>query len=291
MTRKPRALGVDVGGTGIKAAIVDVASGELVTERRRVPTPQPATPDAVGAAIASVARAFEFAGPVGVAFPGVVQDGVVRTAANVASSWVGTSLPDVVGGFLPGPAAFLNDADAAGLAEVRYGAGRGVDGTVLVVTFGTGIGVALLHDGRLVPNGELGHIEIDGVDAERAAAASAREREGLSWDEWADRASRYLQALESLLWPSLIVLGGGISKRPEKWVPRLRTRTPLALASLRNNAGIAGAALAASRSASVPRGVPNLSPAAAGDTGGPAPERPARQPAPYELGAPRAASL
>lgn len=245
------ALGVDVGGTGIKGAVVDLDQGRLITERHRIPTPQPSTPEAVGATIAEIARSFGFTGPVGVDFPGVVLDGVVQTAANVDKSWIGTPLHDVVGHLLPGPSTYLNDADAAGLAEVRYGAGRGRHGTIVVVTFGTGIGTALIHDGRLVPNAELGHIEVGGEDAETRASASAREREGLGWQEWATtRASRYLRALEALLWPELIILGGGISKKPEKWVPFLDVRTPLVMAELLNNAGIVGSALAAYEAAS-----------------------------------------
>lgn len=246
MASSRTALGVDVGGTGIKGAVVDLDTGELVTERFRIETPQPATPEAVGATIAEVARSFDYTGPVGVDFPGVVLEGVVQTAANVDETWIGTSLPETVGHLLPGPSVFLNDADAAGLGEVRYGAGRGQHGTIIMVTFGTGIGTALIHEGHLVPNAELGHIEIGGEDAELRAAAIAREREDLSWDDWADRASRYLRTLEALLWPRLFILGGGISKKPHKWVPRLETRTPLVTAELLNNAGIVGAALAAS---------------------------------------------
>lgn len=246
MTGTRTALGVDVGGTGIKGAVVDLDTGELITDRHRIPTPQPSTPEAVGATIAEIAASFGFSGPVGVDFPGVVLDGVVQTAANVDKSWIGTALPDVVGHLLPGPSTYLNDADAAGLAEVHYGAGRGQRGTVIVVTFGTGIGTAIIHDGVLVPNAELGHIEIGGEDGEWRASASAREREGLGWEEWAtQRASRYLRTLEALLWPELIILGGGISKKPDKWVPHLDTRTPLVMAQLLNNAGIVGAAFAA----------------------------------------------
>lgn len=239
------ALGVDVGGTGIKGAVVDLDTGQLITDRHRIPTPSPSTPAAVGATIAEIAQSFGFTGPVGVDFPGVVLDGVVQTAANVDKSWIGTSLPHVVGDLLPGPSVYLNDADAAGLGEAVYGAGHGHMGTVLTVTFGTGIGTAIIHDGVLVPNAELGHIEIGGEDAEWRASALAREREDLSWEEWAGRASRYLQTLEALLWPELIILGGGISKKPHKWVPFLKTRTPLVVAELLNNAGIVGAAHAA----------------------------------------------
>jgi polyphosphate glucokinase len=245
MTSARTALGVDVGGTGIKGAVVDLDTGRLITERHRIPTPSPATPAAVGATIAEIAQSFAFSGPVGVDFPGVVLDGVVQTAANVDKSWIGTSLPDVVGHLLPGPSVYLNDADAAGLGEAVYGAGHGEQGTVIMVTFGTGIGTAIIHNGVLVPNSELGHIEIDGEDAEHRASALAREREDLSWEEWAGRASRYLQTLEALLWPRLFILGGGISKKPHKWVPHLHTRTPIVVAELLNNAGIVGAAHAA----------------------------------------------
>nr|WP_239020719.1 ROK family protein [Nakamurella antarctica] len=196
-----------------------------------------------------VASQFDYRGPCGVTFPGVVQRGVVKTAANVDEAWIGTSLVDSVSPHVPGSVTALNDADAAGLAEVRYGAAKGHRGTVILVTFGTGIGIALLNDGKLVPNAELGHIQIDGKDAEDGAAASAKDAEGLTWQEWAVRADRYLKTLENLLWPELFVLGGGVSKKPEKWVPLLKTRTPLVVASMRNNAGIVGAALAASEAA------------------------------------------
>lgn len=245
MSGERTALGVDVGGTGIKGAVVDLDTGKLITDRNRIPTPVPATPQAVGETIAEIALSFGFTGPVGVDFPGVVLEGVVQTAANVDKSWIGTSLPKTVGHLLPGPSTYLNDADAAGLGEAVYGAGHGRQGTVLMVTFGTGIGTAIIHDGVLVPNAELGHIEIAGEDAELRASAAAREREDLTWDQWAGRASRYLRTLEALLWPELIILGGGVSKKPHKWVPLLDTRTPLVVAELANNAGIVGAALAA----------------------------------------------
>ncbi|WP_420120454.1 polyphosphate--glucose phosphotransferase [Nakamurella sp.] len=240
------AFGIDIGGTGIKGGVVDLRGGVLIGERFRLPTPQPATPAAVAEVAGKVAANFDYSGPFGVDFPGVVLNGVVQTAANVDKSWIGTSLKDAMTPQLPGPVTVLNDADAAGLAEARYGAGRGKRGLVIVVTFGTGIGIALINDGKLVPNAELGHIELDGHDAETKAAASARERDGLSWEQWAKRASKYLRTLENLLWPELFILGGGISKKPEKWVPLLRNRTPTVVAQLINNAGIVGAALAAS---------------------------------------------
>ncbi len=239
------AFGIDIGGTGIKGGIVDLRGGVLASDRFRLDTPSPSTPKAVAATAGKVAAHFDYQGPFGVAFPGVVLDGVVKTAANVDKGWVDTSLRNAMEPELPGPVTVLNDADAAGLAEARYGAGRGHRGLVIVVTVGTGIGIALINDGKLVPNAELGHIEIDGHDAESKASASARERDGLSWQQWAKRLSKYLRTLEDLLWPELFILGGGISKKPEKWVPLLKNRTPLAVAQLINNAGIVGAALAA----------------------------------------------
>jgi polyphosphate glucokinase len=238
------AFGIDIGGTGIKGGIVDLTTGTMASDRFRLNTPQPATPAAVGETVHEIAAHFDYSGPFGVAFPGVVTHGVVHTAANVDPSWVGTSLVDAVSGHVPGPVIALNDADAAGLAEARYGAGKGHPGLVVVITFGTGIGTALLYDGQLVPNAELGHIELDGYDAETRAAASARDRDGLNWSQWAERATRYLSHLENLLWPELFIFGGGISKNPQKWVPHLSIRTPFKIASMANNAGIVGAALA-----------------------------------------------
>ncbi len=239
------AFGIDIGGTGIKGGVVNLVDGTLIGDRFRLDTPQPATPDAVAETVHKVVANFDFAGHFGCAFPGVVTHGVVHTAANVDESWVGVSLVDAVSGHVPGPVTALNDADAAGLAEVRYGAGKGHPGLVIVVTFGTGIGTALIYNGQLIPNSELGHIELDGYDAESRAAASAREREKLSWEQWGKRADRYLTHLENLLWPELFIFGGGISKNPQKWLPYLHTRTPITVAAMRNNAGIVGAALAA----------------------------------------------
>ncbi len=243
--RTGKAFGIDIGGTGIKGGIVDLSTGELIGERFRKDTPQPATPSAVADTAEIVAANFDYQGPFGVDFPGVVLGGVVQTAANVDPSWKGTSLVEVMTPKLPGPVTALNDADAAGLAEARYGAGRGHDGVVIMVTFGTGIGIAIIHNGQLIPNSELGHLELDGHDAETKAAASAKERDDLTWEQWSKRASKYLQTLENLMWPELFILGGGISKKPDKWVPLLKCRTPLKVAQLINNAGIVGAALAA----------------------------------------------
>lgn len=243
-THGTSAFGIDIGGTGIKGALVDVETGELLTERARLDTPSPSVPEAVAETARRVAG--EHAGvPFGVDFPGVILGGVVQLAANLDKHWVGTNLQTLMEANLPGPVTLLNDADAAGLAEVRFGAGHGHNGVVVMVTFGTGIGTALISGGKLVPNAELGHIEVDGVDAETKAAASAKDREDLTWEKWAKRATKYLNTLENLLWPDLIILGGGISKKPEKWVPLLKTRTPLEVATLQNNAGIVGSALAA----------------------------------------------
>jgi polyphosphate glucokinase len=238
-------FGVDVGGSGIKGAPVDLGSGELTAERYKVATPRPATPAAIAAAVAEVVAHFGWEAPFGATFPGVVTGGVARTAANVDPSWVGTDVAAAFGETTGQAVTAVNDADAAGLAEVRWGAARGQRGVVLVVTLGTGIGTALIHQGSLVPNLELGHIELDGVDAETAAAGAVRERDGLGWAEWAGRVQRYLRAVEAYLWPDLIVIGGGVSRRAKKWLPLIELRTPIVAAGLQNQAGIAGAALLA----------------------------------------------
>jgi polyphosphate glucokinase len=238
-------LGIDIGGTGIKGAVVDLADGSLVTERFRVPTPAKSTPANVAEVVAKIVERSGFCGEVGITAPSVIQRGVARTAANIDESWIGTDVAQVMSQRLGMPAEVMNDADAAGLAEVKYGAAAGVPGTVLMLTFGTGIGSALLVDGVLLPNTELGHIEVDGKDAEHRAAGSVKDRKNLSYAEWAVRVSRFLQVLEKGLWPDLIIVGGGISKKAEKWVPLLENRTPIKVAQLLNNAGIVGAAYAA----------------------------------------------
>lgn len=243
--RIDRAVGVDIGGTGIKAALVDLTSGELLSDRFRLDTPHPSTPTAVAETVTKVVSEIGFDGPIGATFPGVVMHGVVRTSVNMDPSWRDTSLVDTLSPTLPGLTATINDADAAGLAEVRYGAGEGRDGLICMITLGTGIGTALIYDGVLVPNSELGHIEVDGHDAESRASASARERRDMTWEKWAGKVERYLQRLESVLWPDLFIIGGGVSKHPEKWFDLIETRTPKVIATLVNNAGIVGAALAA----------------------------------------------
>ena len=237
---------MDIGGSGIKGCAVDLAEGRLLGERIRVDTPQPSTPEAVYAVVADIVGAFGWTGEVGVTFPGVMKKGIAHTAANVDKSWIGTDIDADLEQRLPGgPVQTLNDADAAGLAEMRYGAGRDRSGVVLLLTFGTGIGSALFADGHLVPNTEFGHIEVDGEDGERRASAAAREREDLSYPVWAKRVDRFLDVLEGSVWPDLIIVGGGVSKKADKWVPLLSTRTPVVPAQLRNDAGIVGAALAA----------------------------------------------
>jgi polyphosphate glucokinase len=244
-------LGIDIGGTGIKGGLVDLSNGELVSDRVRLDTPKDATPETVGDVVGQVASQIDYEGTTGVTYPGVIENGVAMTAANLDEGWIGTSLIETIGKHLPGESVFVNDADAAGLAEVRYGAGRGYEGLVVMVTFGTGIGTALIYDGQLIPNSELGHIEIKGHEAEKRAAASVMKRKGLSWEKWAKRASRYLQTLERLVWPELFVLGGGISKNPDRWLSMISCRTPVVVATLINNAGIAGAALVAHESVTV----------------------------------------
>lgn len=240
-----QALGVDVGGSGVKGAIVDLATGKLVGERFRLETPQPATPEAVTATVAEVVRHFEFSGPLGVTYPGVVVDGVVHTAANVDRAWIGANAAEQYSRALDGrPVTVLNDADAAGLAEQRYGAGRDHKGVVILLTFGTGIGSAVIHNGMLLPNTEFGHIEVDGKEAEHRAASSVMERKGWSYRKWSKQVTKVLVAVENAIWPDLIIAGGGISKKADKWIPLLKTRTPVVAAVLLNSAGIVGAAMA-----------------------------------------------
>ncbi|GAA1739022.1 ROK family protein [Isoptericola hypogeus] len=238
------ALGIDIGGSGIKGAPVDLTSGAFAAERRRIPTPHRSTPRAVADVLAELVDSFDLPGdaPVGVAFPAPMDHGVVRFIANLDKSWKGVDLPALVHDATGREVTAVNDADAAGVGEQRFGAARGRDGVVLMVTLGTGIGSALLVDGVLVPNTELGHLEIDGHDAEHRAAESARERHDLSWEKWAERLQRYFETVEMLLSPELIVVGGGVSKQHEKFLPLLDLRAPIIPATLRNKAGIVGAA-------------------------------------------------
>jgi polyphosphate glucokinase len=240
-------FGIDIGGSGMKAAPVDLATGTLTAERHKILTPRPATPEAMAPVVAELVRHFDWSGPIGVTFPGVVRHGVVHSAANVDAAWLDTDADELFTKEVGTDVHVVNDADAAGLAEVRYGAGRDRRGVVLVLTFGTGIGSGLFVDGVLVPNTELGHIEVDGHDAESRAAASVREREDLSWKDWAKRVQRYLEAVVKLLSPELIIVGGGASRKADKWVPLLDVGTEIVPAALENEAGIVGAALLTSR--------------------------------------------
>jgi polyphosphate glucokinase len=237
-------FGIDVGGSGIKGAPVDTDSGALLEERVRIKTPKPATPEAIVRTAVEVVREAGWEGPVGCGFPAVVKDGVVQTAANIDEAAIGFDLSEALVRELDSPVSIVNDADAAGLAELRWGAGREQDGVVLMLTLGTGIGTSLFVGGRLVPNTEFGHIEVRGKDAEHRAADSARKRDDLSWKEYAKRLDEYLHKVEFLLWPDLIVIGGGISKKSEKFFPHLTARTKVVAAEMHNDAGIAGAALA-----------------------------------------------
>ena len=242
-------LGIDVGGSGIKGALVDLNTGALTTDRIRIRTPLPATPAAVAATIAEVAAGTGWLGDrFGCALPAVVTEGLVRTAANIDSSWIDIDgrvlLEDAVGA----SAVLLNDADAAGLAEMRFGAGRDEPGVVLVLTFGTGIGSGVFSEGVLVPNTELGHMVIDGAEAETTASAKAQEEGPLTFPEWTNRVNRFLAAVESILWPDLIIFGGGISKEYAEYAELLQSRARIVPATFRNEAGIIGAALATQES-------------------------------------------
>jgi polyphosphate glucokinase len=243
-------FGIDFGGSGIKGAPVDLDAGDFALDRQRVATPQPATPEAVAEVLVDLLSRFPHSSAaVGITVPGVVRNGVVSSAANIDDTWVGTDADALFTEATGRDVHIVNDADAAGLAEVRYGAARGRRGLVIVTTLGTGIGSALVHDGVLVPNSELGHLEIDGHDAESRAANSAREREGLSMEEWAGRLRTYYRTLEMLFSPELFVVGGGISKQADEFLPLLGLETEIVPARLRNKAGVVGAALHASLSA------------------------------------------
>lgn len=254
MAKRPTTiLGIDIGGSGIKGAPVDTKSGRLLADRYRIPTPRPATPEAVAQTVAKIHADLQIAGPIGCTVPGRVRRGTVETAANIDDAWIGTNAAKLFKKHCGVPVAVLNDADAAGMAEVKFGAGKGKKGTVLLLTFGTGIGSALFVDGTLVPNTEFGHMRFDAHDghirvAEHFAADSVRSKEHLTWERWAKRRVRpVLEMYEFLLSPDLIIIGGGVSK-PDKWSvfsPYLKTKAKLKPATLGNEAGIVGAALAA----------------------------------------------
>jgi polyphosphate glucokinase len=245
-------LGIDIGGSGVKGAPVDTVRGELLAERYRVPTPQPSDTTSVVEAAAEVAAQFDGYDSVGVTFPGVVVDGVTRTAANVDKSWLDANAAQLFSDKLGKPVTVLNDADAAGVAEVAFGAGRDQHGLIMMLTFGTGIGSALFLDGTLIPNTEFGHVEFRGKDAEHRASDRVREEDDLSWEKWAERVEEYLKYLESLLSPRLFIIGGGVSKKSDRFFPLIDIRTPIVPATLLNNAGIIGAAVVAEQSAAHP---------------------------------------
>jgi polyphosphate glucokinase len=238
-------LGVDIGGSGIKGAPVDTETGRLLSDRYRIPTPEGARPVQVAEVVGEVARHFEWKGPIGAGFPAVIQHGVARTAANVHKSWIGTHAEELFAQATRCPVRVLNDADVAGMAEMRFGAGRDQSGVVFIITIGTGLGTALFTNGVLVPNTELGHIEMDGQDAEWQASDAARQRDGLKWREWALRFDRYLGKLDALFWPDVFILGGGASKKMDKFQDILSVNAKVVAARLRNEAGIVGAAISA----------------------------------------------
>jgi len=237
-------LGIDIGGTGVKAAPVDTQTGQLISPRFKLPTPHPATPDALAETVAKLVTHFGWTGSAGITFPGVVVDGVIYTAANLDHSCIGVDAESVFGTATKLSVTVINDADAAGIAEMKFGAGKGVGGTVLLLTLGTGIGSALFIDGILMPNTEFGHIEIRGKDAEKRASEQVREEHDLSWGDWAGRVDEYLAHMEALLSPGLIIIGGGISKKSGKFLPLLTgLRAKVVPATMLNDAGIVGAAL------------------------------------------------
>jgi len=239
-------LGIDIGGSGIKAAPVNLLSGEFVDSRRRIPTPDSGEPEAIIEIARTLCDEFDWHGPVGCAFPGVIRKGHTLTAANLNPAWVGINADKAFSKATGNPVTMINDADAAGLAEVKLGAAKGVDGVVVMITLGTGIGTAVFVDGRLVPNTEFGHLRMNGVEAEDLASSRAKNDDDIGFREWSGRVESYLMEMERLFWPDMFVIGGGISKNFEKFGPRIHIDTPVVQAELQNRAGIVGAALAAS---------------------------------------------
>lgn len=243
--KKREILGIDIGGSGIKGAIVDTKTGEMLTSRFRLVTPVPAIPESVVGVINEIVKNFNWKGPLGAGYPGVVQKGIVKTAANLDYKWIDTPIEELITRVTGCPAVVLNDADAAGMAEMKFGAGKGNKGVVLLVTVGTGIGTVMFSSGKLVPNLEMGHIILKGDDAEKYASDAARQNAHLSWEQWAARFNAYLSRMEDLLWPDLIIIGGGASKKEDVIFNHIRARAKVVPAQLHNNAGIIGAALAA----------------------------------------------
>ena len=244
-SHKPAVLGVDIGGSGIKGAPVDLTTGALLADRVRIPTPSPPTPAAVLEVVRQVVDSFDTVGPIGVTFPGVVTAGVTRTAATMDKGWLNLNADEFLEQGIGRPFNVINDAQAAVMAEMRYGAGQGEEGMVLMLTFGTGIGSGLAYRGVSMPGVEFGHMLVDGKDGEWEASANAKDRNDWSWKQWAKRVNHYLDHVESMLWPDLIIVGGGVSDKSEKFLPLLTTRTRLVPAQLTNEAGIVGAAIVA----------------------------------------------
>ena len=237
-------LGIDVGGSGIKGGIVDTEKGELVTERYRIPTPQPPKPAPMIETIEAIITHFDWKGPVGCGFPAAVKNQIVKTASNIDDSWIGINASAQIEKKTGCPIHLVNDVDAAGFAEAEFGAGKDCYGTIFMAAFGTGIGSAVFHNRQLVPNTELGHIPLHGMEAEQYAANSIRENEGLSWEQWGGRVNEYLQLIEALFWPDLIIIGGGVSKDFHEFEPFIDVESKVMPAESRNHAGIIGAALA-----------------------------------------------
>lgn len=238
-------LGIDVGGSGIKGAPVDTKTGKLLAERIRIKTPKKAEPQPVADVVAEIAKSFEWKGSIGIGFPAPIKGGVALMAANVSEKWVGTNADDLFTKTTGCDCTMINDADAAGLAEMKFGAGKGQPGTVIMITLGTGIGTAIFYRGNLLPNTEFGHLDMNGKDAEHRASDAIRQRDELSWKKYAKRLNKYLAQMEKLFWPDLFIVGGGLSKESEKYIPLLRLEAPVVPAQFLNEAGIVGAALAA----------------------------------------------
>jgi polyphosphate glucokinase len=238
-------LGIDVGGSGIKGAPVDITTGALTAERYRIKTPRGAEPEPVAETVTKIASYFDWKGPIGIGFPAPIKGGAAMMAANISEKWVGVNADELFSKATGCPCTTINDADAAGLAEIAFGAGLGQPGTVIMLTLGTGIGTAIFHNGKLLPNTEFGHLEMNRRDAEARASDFARQRDNLSWKKYAKRLNRYLAVMEKLFWPNLFIIGGGISKEHEKFLPLLTVDTPVVPAQQFNEAGIVGAALAA----------------------------------------------
>lgn len=238
-------LGIDFGGSGIKGAPVDTKTGKLLDERFRIPTPSPSTPEKVAGVIQEIVKHFKWKGPIGLAFPAVVLNGVVKTAANIDKSWIGTDVSALIMKTTGLPTYTVNDADAAGMAEMKFGAGKGKKGSIVLLTVGTGIGSVFFTQGKLVPNTEMGHVFLSsGMEAEEFTSDATRKREELSWESWAKRFDTYLHEIKKLFWPELIIIGGGVSKKKELFIEHLTIDTKIVMAKSKNEAGIIGSALA-----------------------------------------------